>query len=464
MSNESKITIFKRKIDALNSVSGSFCIAKWLQSTTTLYNGYTHSCHHPSAHKIDIESIKDNPSGLHNTPTKLAARADMLAGVQTRECDYCWNIENLGKDHFSDRHYKSASEGMGQWQHFDDVVKSGLGEQIAPTYFEVAFENICNFKCTYCSPDVSSRWMEEVREHGGIELANGEIHHDLRWMEAQGKIPIHHSQPNPYIDAFWKWWPTLSKTLNTFRITGGEPLLSENTWKILDSLIDDPRPDLKLSINTNMGIPQKLMRRFVEKLNALSGKIGEIVIFTSAESTGEQAEYARYGMNWELFNSNVEYFLSAVDPRIRLQFMTTVNILSASTFHLFLEMIADLRKKYGKSREFNRVGFAVNYLRWPRHMSITLLDPVQRDAFSDRVRSFIASHKDDRTVLETLYLEEIDQLERLIDFMNSVQPDVQQQASFSIFFDELDRRRGTSLLSTFPELSAVYSVSASSEK
>lgn len=456
--NKTRIEDFKIKVEQINNVSPTFCLAKWLTSTTTLYNGFTHSCHHPSSHKINIEDIKDNPAGLHNTPTKIAARQDMLNGVQTKECDYCWNIENLGKDHFSDRHYKSTNMGMNIWPNFKNVVDSGLGENIAPTYLEIAFENICNFKCSYCSPDVSSRWMEEIQEHGSYVMPSGELHHDLAWMKSVGKFPIHHKQQNEYIDTFWKWWPELYKSLSTFRITGGEPLLSDNTWKILDYVIANPRPDFKISVNTNMGIPRKLVEKLVSKLNELDGKIAEIIIFTSAESTGAQAEYSRFGMDWELFKSNVEYFLQNTKPGVKLYFMTTVNILSVSTFHEFLKYIMELRSKYGASRRNNRIGFDVAYLRWPQHQSITLLDKAQKGLFAERMKQTIADLTiggyDD--VLGNLYLEETAKIERLVDFMNSVEPDKKQLLALTAFFDEYDRRRNIKFLEVFPELTDTY--------
>lgn len=460
LTNESRVATLNEKITELNAVSPTFCLAKWTQSTTTLYNGYTHSCHHPSAHKIKVEDILKNPRGLHNTPIKIAARKDMLEGIQTKECDYCWNIENLGQDHFSDRHYKSANEGMGIWQQFDNVIKSKLGENIAPTYLEIAFENICNFKCSYCSPDVSSRWMEEIQEHGGYELPGGSTHHDLEWQKKIGKFPIHHKEQNPYIDAFWEWWPELYKSLDTFRITGGEPLLSDNTWKILDYVIANPRKDFKLSINTNMGIPQKLVQKLCEKINQLHGKIREITIFTSAESTDEWAEYSRFGMNWQLFKKNIEFFLDNTPPSVRLQFMTTVNILSVTSFDWFLLFIGELRKQYGCRRERNRIGFNVAYLRWPRHQSITLLDKIQKRIFAKKMEDALAKltiggHEH---FIHNLYIEEVDQIRRLIDFMNSVEPDPEQLDAFVSFFDEYDKRRSTSLLATFPELTETYAL------
>lgn len=457
MSNQDRINRLKDKIEKINSVSPTFCSAKWLTSTTTLYNGYTHSCHHPSAHKIKVEDLNKSSTALHNTPTKLSARNDMLNGVQTPECDYCWNIENLGSEHFSDRHYKTSNIGMGLWQRFDETVASGLGEHINPSYLEVAFENTCNFKCTYCSPDVSSRWMEEVQKHGGYKLQNGHIHHDLNWLKSIGKYPIHHREHNPYIEKFWEWWPELYTSLNTFRITGGEPLLSNNTWKILDYIVTNPRPELKLSINSNMGIPRKLVEKLVTNIDAIAGKCGGFELFTSAESVGPHAEYSRSGMDWDLFASNIDYFMSNTGPNIRINFMTTVDILSSGSFDDLLRMVCALRKKYDTNRAASRVGVSISYLRWPKHQQITLLDAEQKRVFGEKMEAVIAELTEGGYDTQgNLYIEEVDQIRRLVDWMNSEPGSNEELINFFNVFTEMDKRRNTNLLETFPHLATVY--------
>ena len=456
-SNQDRIDRLKHKVIKINSVSPTYCTAKWLTSTTTLYNGYTHSCHHPSMHKIKIEDLDKSPTSLHNTPTKIAARQDMLDGVQTKECDYCWNVENLEQEHFSDRHYKTANVGMGLWKRFDETVASGLGEEINPSYLEVAFENTCNFKCTYCSPDVSSRWMEEVQQHGGFKLQNGQTHHDLNWMKNVGKFPIHYKEDNPYINKFWEWWPELYKTLNTFRITGGVPLLSNHTWKVLDYIIENPRPELKISINTNMGIPTKLVEKLCSKLKELEGKCGEVIIFTSAESVKEHAEYSRFGMDWKLFMKNITYFMDNTTPATKLNFMTTVDILAAGSFDDFMRLMCDLRKKYDTDRANSRIGFSVSYLRWPQHQQITLLNNEAKAAFEHNIETAITELTEGGyDVHGNLYMEEVDQARRLVDWMKSEDQTPEQLINFVNVFDELDRRRGTNLLSTFPHLFGTY--------
>ena len=79
-------------------------------------------------------------------------------------------------------------------------------------------------------------------------------------------MPYKKADHNPYIEAFWKWWPDLYKDLHTFRITGGEPLLSPDTFKVLEYIQEnwEQNPNLSLAINTNLAVPQKLMDRMID--------------------------------------------------------------------------------------------------------------------------------------------------------------------------------------------------------
>ena len=97
---------------------------------------------------------------------------------------------------------------------------------------EVSFSNACNFACSYCSPEISSKWMEDINKYGQYPTKHGA--HNLDYLKSSGKYPYKHSEDNPYVTAFWKWFPDLYKTLQTFRITGGEPLLTKDTFKVLD--------------------------------------------------------------------------------------------------------------------------------------------------------------------------------------------------------------------------------------
>ena len=368
-SNQAKIDAMRARMASLEQATKSptFCTAKWLQSTILLYSGNTHSCHHPVPHKVPLDELIDNPSALHNTQHKKHARAQMLNGERPKECQYCWNIEDLPGDHISDRTYKSTDVDWSM-PFVDRIVEAGANGNIDPSYVEVAFDNTCNFKCAYCSPDVSSKWMEEIDQFGPYPTSMQT--NNLEWLKQSGRLPIPQREPNAYIDAFWQWWPTVREKLQTFRITGGEPLLSKHTWKLLEDIEKNPRPDLSFAINTNMGVPKLFINKLIDKHNRLDGKLKTFDVFTSAEAAGPQAEYIRYGMNYATFMSNVQRFLAETAPTSRINFMITFNALSITSFDSFLMDIYNLRCQFNETDSFNRIPMMINYLRWPTFQNV----------------------------------------------------------------------------------------------
>ncbi len=447
----SSFDLVKAKKDVIDSVSPSFCLAKWLQSTVLLQNGETHSCHHPARHKINPDDIKDNPIGIHNTPVKIKAREDMLSGIQTKECHYCWSVENLDNDHISDRIYKSSFSWS--WPHLQKVVDSGLGVDINPTYLEVSFENTCNFKCLYCSPESSSRWQEEVSQHGGIQLSNFVLN-DPEWLKSTKRWPIRHNEHNPYVEAFWKWWPSLYPDLHTFRITGGEPLLSKHTWTVLDYIKTHPSPELSLAINTNLNAPTDIVDKLFNYIQEITPNIKSFQIYTSIESSGDQAEYTRSGLDYEQFIKNVYKILDNTDSKVELHFMTTVNVLSAPTFINFLDLMQHLKKKYEISKHNYRIQFRVNYLTWPKCLSVGILSQRDKEHYKTLWTNFAQEHYIDEVKydFDTFNAEDLAQIERLCDYMINKESAHEDYDDFRLFINECDMRRNTSFLDTFPEL------------
>jgi organic radical activating enzyme len=449
MSNEQKIIILKNKKDLINAVSTSFCTAKWLQTTVYLQNGYNHSCHHPSPHKIPIDEILADPAAIHNSQHKKKQRAMMLEGHRPSECDYCWKIEDLDKEYFSDRHYKSAD--YWAWDRIDEIAASNPHDNVYPSYLEVSFSNVCNLKCSYCSPEISSKWLEEIKQHGPYPIS--ESNYNIDWYKSVGRYPYAHNEDNPYVDAFWKWFPEALPYLKVFRITGGEPLLSKDTWRVLEFIKSNPQPNLEIAINTNLSVDDKLIDRFIAEVNQLKNSVKKIDIYTSLESTGPQAEYSRYGLDYSKFLVNIRKCLSQTDCSVAV--MTTINILSMPSFDNFIEMIMSLRKEFNHSFEHNRIPLSINYLRWPGHLSATLLPNDIKKSYIDRILSkaeswlkYFSSDKYAR-----LYLEEWDQIQRFCDYLIIENNDPEKRKNFVLYIQEYDRRRNTNFEIVFPEYS-----------
>ena len=453
--------VFENNRNKLNTVGCGFCLAKWTQVTMHLHNGTTHSCHHPKPHKIPLEEVLINPTALHNTNFKKQIRKEMLEDKKPNECDYCWNIENSSHA-FSDRTLKSSEPWSSPY--FEDILKSGWKYNFNPKYVEVSFSNTCNFKCSYCGPQYSSKWMEEINEHGPYKTSTN--YNDMEWFKKEGTMPYSVSEVNPYVDAFWKWWPEMYQDLHTFRITGGEPLLNKDTFKILDYIIETPTPNKKLSlcINSNLGIPEKLFNDFVNKVEKIIDQelVHEFIIFTSCDTWGKQAEYIRNGFDYNLFKERIDFLLDKFKP-LTIDIMSTYNALSVPNYKYLIEDVAVLKKRHHNPYRYwgSSLLLDSSYLRHPSHQSVKILDKKWVSVIDEQVK-LVDFYEQIRTGVVDGYGYtdiEINKVKRIKDWFSSDEDEVElgiNRKDFYQFITEHDIRRNTNFSKTFPELEEFY--------
>jgi organic radical activating enzyme len=450
----------------LNEVGRGFCLAKWNQVTILLQNGQTHSCHHPIPHKIPLKELSENPTALHNTHFKKVQRKTMLKGGRPPECDYCWNVEDSNPDSFSDRHLKSG-EGWA-FPEFDKIKNSNWREDVNPPYVEVSFSNKCNMHCMYCDVKSSSRWQHEIKTQGHYPTS-GEFN-NVNWLKSQNMMPISYGDNNPYIKAFMEWWPDLYRDLHTFRITGGEPLLHEETFMILDYIIEhhEENPDMELSINSNCSVPDEVFDRFIEKVKIITdnGMVWNFSLFTSIEAADKQAEYIRDGLNAEKFWINVDKFLTECE-KPSLTIMATYNILSIPSYHKVIQKVFELKQKHYNGKRFRDSAILLDtaYLRHPefqqaRIITTNWIDKIKKDYqlmvdLSDEKYIHIKGHGH-----TGFYDFEIEKLRRLIDWIESPIKDVawliKMRQDLAIMLNEYDKRRDKKFIEVFPEMADFY--------
>lgn len=380
----------------LDKTGEGFCLDKWHSSTLHLSTGMEHGCHHPSPVKIDQREL-DNPSALTNHSHKVKVRQQMLNGEKPSECSYCWKSNST-----QDRIIHSSKNY--NWKNRDIN-----GTYSIPKYLEVSFSNVCNLACAYCGPSFSSVWQQEIQQQG----AYPDGYH--QYFVA----PIPNNQYNPYVDAFWRWWPTLKNNLKHLRITGGEPLLSKHTSRLLEE-----SQKIAVTVNTNLCVNEDILEQFCYSAK----KVKNLTISFSGESTGNRAEYARHGLNYKQFLFNLEAIQNLL-PTAKLQIMSTYNCLCVTTFNDFLLDV--------KTRVPNAT------------LSITRL---QNPSFFDH-----------RILDRTLKLESLDYVKynfnkeaytRFVNIINDSPLDNIDEHKLKLkkFTQEFDFRRRTNFAQTFPEL------------
>ena len=440
----------KFKKEKLDTKSASFCGAKWYNATIWLGSGMTTSCHHPLPHKIDLEEIKTNPSAIHNTKQKKEQRRQMQVGERPAVCEYCWKIEDIGRDAISDRVYKSK---IYTDEALDDAFRTDYKTDYNLKTLEIAFDRTCNFACSYCNPAFSTTWANDIKQKGpytGLK-SDGRNHFTHAHNSAE---PYKKDETNPYVEAFYKWWETdLHKSLDELRITGGEPMMSPNLWRLLDWIEtqgDKMNPHMILAINSNLGAKADIINRFKEKLK----KFNRFELYTSNEATFEQAEYIRDGLDYTQWYINVLNMMADKIPKV-IHNMCTINALCLESLAEFLEKIVFL-KSASKVYE-TPINYTLNILRFPSFQSPLVLPDDLRNKFKSDIEKFLKNNKQ--------YLEEmeVNHTQRLIDYLDVVKTPhagaaerEKLQRDFKIFYSQYDKRRGKDFEKTFPIIGEWY--------
>ena len=426
----------------------ALCLAKWKQVSLHLPTGMNNSCYHPPLHAIDPAEVKIDVSALHNTAYKKTQRKMMLAGEKPTECQYCWNMENENK--LSDRHYRSGEP----WAAVDfETIKNSTGEEnVIPSYVEVNFNHACNLKCSYCSPQFSSSWADEVARLGAFPTSSPHNSPD-HFMGQRRPIPARES--NPYVDAFWAWWPDLYPHLEHFRMTGGEPLLDRNTYRVFDYVLTNPSPKLHLNVTSNFSVDEKSWQKYLTYVKAIcDGRIEHFMQYVSLDGWGEQAEYMRNGLDFDLLWDRVNQFLTEVPNYSSLTFIITMNNLSVTSLDKLFAGILGLRKVY--STDYQRVWFDTPVLREPAWQSLQILPESYAERLEWLWAWMVRQIETEDAPFQGFKDYELHRLDRDIAWMRSAQSTdhSRAKADFYRFFSEHDRRRGTDFLKTFPEMKA----------
>jgi len=435
---------FKQQV--LDTKSVSFCAAKWYNATIWLGSGQTTSCHHPPAHKIDLSALDENPSAIHNTVEKKIDRLNMQLGNRPKGCEYCLKIEDMGRDAVSDRVYKSKIYPI---EALNEAYQTPHQEDVNLRTLEIAFDRTCQFACSYCNPAFSSTWVRDIQRNGPYErlVSDGRNHfthdHPSSQLYRFGEV-------NPYSEAFFKWWETdLHKTLQELRITGGEPLMSGETWKLLDWFkTNKGLSTTRLAINSNLG-QEVGLDRLLDSVEGLT-----VDIYTSQESVYNQAEYIRDGLDYTAWTENVLKLLDS--DRIRaVHCMATINALCLDSLPNLLYQLLEFKQMYGRER----VSFTLNILRFPSFQSPLVLPDNLRTHYKDRLQDFLDRNR--RNIF--MHEHELNHLQRLIDYLDVVKTphsdafDMPKlHNDFKQFYTQYGQRRNKNFTETFPALADWY--------
>jgi len=387
------------------------CQYKWTWSTLFLSTGRSASCHRCKG--WDVSEIMDD---FHNHPGKVEDREKMLKGQWPGNgCEYCMKIEKAG----------GVSERAG-WINKTDNEPPELkyrpnSTKVTPRILEVYFTNLCNQKCTYCSPYFSSLIQQEVEKYGPL---SDEYHLDGFEMK-----PGYEERK----EKFWKWMQKYSHHLYQFHILGGEPMFLPEFEETLEFLKSKKHPDLNFKIFSNLKHSAAKWQRNLDLIQDLitTGYLKSFHVVCSMDNWGPQAEFARYGMKLKQWEENFEYLIKSPDFTVDVH--STISPISITTMPEFYSKIMEWSKQ-------KKITFGWNTIANPKFLNPEILGKHAAPYF-DELLSIVPDKEDWHEVLNGFRTQvvnhEVDRvrLEKLFNYL-----------------DNIDKRRNTDWRSLYPYL------------
>lgn len=351
---------------------------------------------------------------IWNSPRMREIRLSMLQGQLIESCGNCHLKEKLHR--FSLRNTINL-----EFAHAIDTIDQTASDGSIPVdirYWDIRYNNLCNLSCRSCGPHASSSWAK--------------VHNDL-YPDREKKVfllDIDHSQ-----DRVFSQIVENIDVVEKIYFAGGEPLMIENFYRILEILDQHGRNDVHLVYNTNLTRLTLRGRSILDLWNRFS----RVSVGASLDAEGERAEYLRTGTEWQQVLANRE-LLRQRCPHVDFWATATVGLINA--LH-----VIDFHRSWIVQQLINADAFNIQLLLEPSYLSV-------KNA-PEKLKNIIMARYQDHID----WLVPHDTQGRAVAGFRSVIKLCQESGNYDpeIFWQEtnrLDRYHATDLLTTFPELRA----------
>ena len=388
-----------------------------------LFHGTTSSCHRVRPTQIDVENFHN----FHNSPEVIDDRIRMLNNEWPKEgrgCEYCKNVEQHGG--LSDRLYHNPIEGL------NPVDFDGTNLEVTPRVSEIYLHNTCNMACVYCKSIFSSKINQELKMFGPYPIG-------LEYTPE-------HPDREKLFDLYKDWLKSNINKLSRLNILGGEPLLQNELWDLLDIVEEySTSNELEIGMNTNLNYPTKVLDKFVSicKKLILQKKIKLLAINPSMDCWGPQAEYVRHGVDLGQWKTNFEYLLKHKWIKLTVhQVITSLTIKTA----------IDLQRMIAEYKTHNPKILQTYYF----------VDGQNEKVFHPEIfgKEFFKQQLDE--LLETMPITtEWDKLSKerlrgICELMDQSTPNIDRLSMLYDTLEQIDHRRGTNWRALWPEIEEYF--------
>jgi MoaA/NifB/PqqE/SkfB family radical SAM enzyme len=315
--------------------SKTFCIYPWIH-LHAYPTGEAYPCCHAEMAVGQVGNCRNNTLEQIWTDTPMQQlRQDMLTETPNVACGRCYEQEANG--FFSGR--KSANK------HHGHQIKKLDENPFEMTYWDIRFSNLCNLKCRSCGHIFSSQWYQDQ-----AKLAGGDWKEQNSVLNYAGRTETDMwEQLEPHLDY-----------VEQIYFAGGEPLLMEEHYRILEELVRRKRFDVRLIYNTNFTHTELRGRSVFEYWR----QFDSVAVGASLDDSGTRGEYIRKGTDWAVVEQNRRDMLQ-ICPEVDFYISPTLSIMNA--WHL-----PDFHRNWTERGLIRAQDLNVNILQDPAHYRIDI--------------------------------------------------------------------------------------------
>jgi MoaA/NifB/PqqE/SkfB family radical SAM enzyme len=391
--------------------SKTFCIYPWIHLHAYPTGEAYPCCHAEMAYPVGNARFKTLEEIYRDAPMR-ELRKDMLNERPNPACGRCYEQEESG--FFSGR--KSANK------HHGHHVKRIDSDEFQMTYWDIRFSNLCNLSCRSCGSIFSSSWYQDQAILAGPAWSASN-----RALNFAGRNRT---------DMWEQLIPHLDYVEQIY-FAGGEPLMMEEHYNILDELERRGRFDVRLIYNTNFTQTKLKDREVFDYWR----KFDSVAVGASLDAMGPRAEYIRNGTAWDQVERNRELMMKTC-PQVDFYISPTLSIMNALHLPDFHRAWVD--KGYIRPQDLN-----VNILQDPPYYRIDMAPAEYKTVLADRYQEHLA------------WLRPLDPLNRAtvgfesaVNFMNSTD-NTHLISTFWKKTFQLDDIRKQNIFDSIPELKAI---------
>jgi organic radical activating enzyme len=341
-------------------------------------------------------------------------RLDMLDGKRNDECTICYNQEDVGiasnRQSSLIMHPKAIDDAC------DFTNDDGSLEQFNMRYFDVRFSNICNFKCRSCGQEYSTQWEQE---------------------NSRAKVPwareIAKNNNKEFLQDVIDQIPNMELAY----FAGGEPLITDQHYILLEEMIRQKKTDIVLRYNTNLS---NLKFKNKDLLNLWRYFDNNVELYASIDHVKERAEYIRHGTDWGVIESN--FLLVKQQPNISVHMNTVLTLFNYLTIDQFYEYLIDKRMYNPWDGIYQLYNTA-----HPKHVSVRTLPIEYKQRGKESVARTIALLHDKHFTPE--HIAQLETTKLWVDVEHNWE---EEKEMFKNEINRVDLLRGEDFRKTFPEL------------